>query len=61
MVTIVVTCQLLVADAQEADFVLDPELKEAAGTPGVRSRERLLQNQEASIRKGTRHKILFKK
>jgi hypothetical protein len=56
--TIVVTCQLLVADAQEADFVLDPGIKEAAGMPGVGSRELLLQNQEASIRERMRHEIV---
>ncbi len=47
------------ADAQEADFVLDPEMKEA-GMPGVASRELLLQNQEASIRERMRHEIVFK-
>jgi hypothetical protein len=60
MVTIVVTCQLLVADAQEADINMDPEMKEVAGTPGVASRELLLRNQEASIRERMRHKIVLK-
>ncbi len=54
--TIVVTCQLLVAVAQEADFVVDLEM-EAAGMPGVGSRELLLHNQEASIRERMRHEI----
>jgi hypothetical protein len=47
-----------VVDAQEADFVLDPEMKEAAGKLGVGSRQLLLQNQEASIRERMRHEIL---
>jgi hypothetical protein len=54
MVTIVVTCQLLVADAQEADINMDTE-KEAVGMPGIASRELLLHNQEASIRERMRH------
>jgi hypothetical protein len=49
-----------VTDAQEADFVLDPEMKEAAGMPGVGSRELLLQKQEASIREGMRHENCLK-
>ncbi len=57
--TIVVTCQILVADAQETDLVLDPEMKEAAGMTGVASRELLLHNQEASIRESMRHEIVF--
>jgi hypothetical protein len=59
--TIVVTCQILVADAQETDLVLDPEMKEAAGMTGVASRELLLHNQEASIRESMRHEIVLKK
>jgi hypothetical protein len=61
MVTIVVTCQLLAANVQEADFVVDPEMKEVAGSTGVGSQELLLQNQEASIRERMRHEIVFKK
>jgi hypothetical protein len=48
-----------VADVQETDFVLDPEMKEAAGVLGVGFRELLLQNQEASIRERMRHEIIF--
>ncbi len=51
---------LLVADVQETEFVMDTEIKEVAGTPVVRSRERLLHNQEASIRERMRHEIVFK-